>query len=180
MDYFENLVALLLEKEGKWIKQRVKIDLTKEEKANTGKPSIPRPEIDIIAYNPKNNILEIWEVKSFLHSQGVKYDDISKENELTEGKYKLFTSEKYRNIIIKRLINDWTKDGIILKDPVIKIGLAAGKIYKKDEESVKSYFIKKGWELRTNSDLVKQINDLQNEAYENDPYIIVSKLINRK
>jgi len=66
MDYFERLVANIIEKESKWVKVNVKINLTKDEKAQTGKPSIPRPDIDIVAYNTKTNILEIWEVKSFL------------------------------------------------------------------------------------------------------------------
>ena len=136
MDYFENIVATIFEKEGKWVRQNVKIDLTKAEKAKTGKHTIPRPDLDIVSYHPGRNEIEIWEVKSYLDSIGVQYREVSKESEETEGRYKILTSKNYRNIIIKRLVEDWTKLGVILKNPSVKIGLAAGKIKKSDEQKI--------------------------------------------
>ena len=49
MDHFENIVATLLEADGYWVRQSFKVNVTKEEKVRIGKPSIPRPEIDLLA-----------------------------------------------------------------------------------------------------------------------------------
>lgn len=179
MDYFESLVATIIEKENKWVKQNVKVNLTKEEKVEIGKPSIPRPDIDIVAYRAKENVLEIWEVKSFLDSPGVRFKEIIEENEIAKGRYKLLTSEKYRMIIIDRLVADWIELGLINKNPTVKIGLAAGKIYSNDEDSIVAHFKKKGWILKTPMDLFRGIEKLEEEAYENDLYIIAAKLIFR-
>ena len=175
----ENIIATIFEKEGKWVRQNVKINLSKEEKAQTGKHTIPRPDLDIVTYHPGKNEIEIWEVKSYLDSIGVQYKNVSKETDNTEGRYKILTSKKYRDIVIKRLLEDWTKEGIILKNPNIKIGLAAGKIKKSDEGKIKDYFDKKGWLLRNPSYISSALKALKDEPYENDPYIIAAKLIYR-
>ena len=179
MEYFEQIVAKLIEKEGKWVKQNVKVDITKEEKKIIGKPSIPRPDIDIVAYNFLTNILEIWEVKSYLDSKGVKYKDLKQEYDIIEGNYKILTSRKYREIITNRLKIDWIKVGLIKEEPRIIYGLAVGKINSQDEENIKKYFQNKGWLLKLPKDIYNGIKLLEKEAYENDPFIIASKIIFR-
>lgn len=84
MDYFENIVFKIIESENKWVRQNVKVNLTVQEKRATGKHSIPRPDIDIVPYNAKTNVLEFWEVKSFLDSSGVKFSEIDNEYETIE------------------------------------------------------------------------------------------------
>ena len=54
MDYFEAIIKTLLEHEGYWVRQSFKVNLTKGEKRAIGRPSIPRPEIDLLAYKPEN------------------------------------------------------------------------------------------------------------------------------
>ncbi len=95
MDYFENIIKRLIEQEGYWVRQSAKVNLTKPEKVAIGKHSIPRPEIDIVGYKTRSNSLLIIEVKSFLDSQGVKYDELNQEFEIPDGRYKLFTCENY-------------------------------------------------------------------------------------
>lgn len=72
MDYFESIIKTLLESESYWVRQSFKVNLTKEEKRNVGKHTIPRPEIDLLAYKPNQNKILAIEVKSFLYSSGVK------------------------------------------------------------------------------------------------------------
>ena len=48
MDYFEATVARILEQEGYWVRQGVRVELTKPVKRVLGKHSLPRPEIDIV------------------------------------------------------------------------------------------------------------------------------------
>ena len=179
MDYFENIILKIIGNDNKWVRQNVKIDLTKEEKRKIGKLTMPRPDIDIVAYQPLKNIIEIWEVKSFLDSQGVRFRDLNLKQAVPKGSYKILTSQNYREVVIKRLIKDWTKQGLILPKPKVKIGLAAGKIYSNDEAQIKKYFSKKGWLILTPSDIQKRLRDLANLQYENDPYTIASKIIFR-
>jgi hypothetical protein len=70
LDYFEALVKTVLEREGYWMIQSFKVDLTKEEKRELGRPSTPRPEIDLLAFSPVNDQLMVIEVKSYLDSAG--------------------------------------------------------------------------------------------------------------
>lgn len=72
MDYFESIIKTLLESESYWVRQSFKVNLTKEEKRNVGKHTIPRPEIDLLAYKSNQNKVLAIEVKSFLDSSGVK------------------------------------------------------------------------------------------------------------
>ena len=179
MDYFENIVMKIIESDNKWVRQNVKVNLTKEEKCYIGKPSIPRPDIDIVSYQVSKNTLEIWEVKSFLDSPGVKFSEINMQYDVSEGRYKILTSNKYREIVINRLITDWNREGLILANPTVKIGLAAGKINLKDESEIIDYFKKRNWILMTPKDIFQGLKKLENSRYENDPYIIASKIIFR-
>ena len=65
MDYFETLVKTVLEREGYWMIQSFKVDLTKEEKRELGRPTTPRPEIDLLAFSPVKDQLMVIEVKSY-------------------------------------------------------------------------------------------------------------------
>jgi len=47
MDHFESIMCTLLEAEGYWVRRSFKVNVTKKEKRHVGKPSIPRPEIDL-------------------------------------------------------------------------------------------------------------------------------------
>jgi hypothetical protein len=49
MDAFEQVVSEILWLEGNWVRQSVKVELTKEEKRAIGRPSSPRWELDIVA-----------------------------------------------------------------------------------------------------------------------------------
>jgi hypothetical protein len=179
MDYFEQIIARLIEKEGKWVKRNVKINISAGEKKQIGKPSMPRPEMDIVAYNVSSNELEIWEVKSYLDSQGVKYNDIKQEYDVIEGCYKILTTQKYIEIITERLLTDWGKIGLIKENPKVRYGLAAGKIYSNDENKIRNHFDNEGWLLRTPEDIADGIKKLEAEAYENDPFVIMAKIIFR-
>ena len=50
MDSSENIVAMLLDREGYWVRTTYKVELTKEEKRKIGRPSSPRWERGVIAY----------------------------------------------------------------------------------------------------------------------------------
>ena len=136
MDHFEAVVHTLLEAEGYWVRASYKVELTKEEKRQTGKPSIPRPEIDLLALHFQRNEVLALEVKSYLDSPGVKLSDLSKEHDTAEGRYKLFTSKRYRTIVLGRLRQQLLESGAINTDTKLILGLAAGKVYQGRSEEL--------------------------------------------
>ena len=106
MDHFESIISTLLEAEGYWVRTSFKVNVTKEEKRQIGKHSIPRPEIDLLALNFSKNEVLALEAKSFLDSPGVNLEQLQEEHEVPEGRYKLFTSERYRTVVFSRLLSD--------------------------------------------------------------------------
>ena len=63
MDSFEQVVSEILWMDGYWVRTSVKVDLTKEEKVQIGRPSSPRWELDIVAYSGRNNSLRVRRVQ---------------------------------------------------------------------------------------------------------------------
>lgn len=80
MDYFEATIVRILVQQGHWIRENVRIALTKEVKRALGNPSMPRCEIDIAAFCLAENELVLFEVKSYPDSFGVKPDDLRRRH----------------------------------------------------------------------------------------------------
>ena len=72
MDAFEQLAADLFWADGYWVRNSVKIDLTRDDKREIGRHSSPRWEIDLVSYRPTTNELLALECKSYLASGGVQ------------------------------------------------------------------------------------------------------------
>lgn len=179
MDYFEGIIKTLLEHNGYWVRQSFKVNLTKEEKRDIGKHSIPRPEIDILAFKPEVNQVIAFEAKSFLDSPGVKVTDLEQSYNIPEGRYKLFTCENYRNIVFNRLRLDLIDLGMGTEDTKITLGLAAGNIYQSKSAEVDDLFNRNGWEFFSPEDIRQQVTELASKGYENEPAIITAKILMR-
>ena len=119
MDAFEQIIGQLLVEEKYWVRHSVKIDLTPKEKRSINKPSTPRPEIDIVAFNTTTDTIYLLEVKSYLDSPGVVYEHVAIEQDEQSGRYKLLTAKNYRETLAKRLHEDWSKSGHIRKRQVV-------------------------------------------------------------
>ena len=180
MDYFENLVKTLFEEEFCWVAQSVKVNLTKEEKKKTGKHTIPRPEIDLLVFDLAKNRIILMEVKSYLDSNGVGYEQLIKEYETTQGTYKLFTCENYRNIVFRRLRNDLIQRGHINNDTTLTLGLAAGNVHKNEDEKIRTFFKRKGWLFWSPSDIKERVQKLAEMGYENNPYVMTAKVLQKE
>lgn len=179
MDYFEGLVKTLLEYEGYWVRQSFKVELTKQEKRDIGKHSIPRPEIDLLALNHKENRIFALEVKSFLDSGGVRIDELLLEHEIPTGRYKLFTCSNFRNIVMARLKQDLIKQGMANEETIIALGLAAGKVYQARTNDLKNLFLSRGWFFWSPEDIREKVSSLAEKDYENEPSIITAKILMR-
>jgi hypothetical protein len=179
MDHFESIVQTLLEAEGYWVRSSYRVDMTKEEKRSVGKPSMPRPEIDLIALHFARNEVLALEVKSFLDSPGVKLADLSKVHDVAEGRYKLFTSKKHREVVLGRLKKDLLKDGAIDESTTIRLGLAAGKIYRGQTVDIRQHLERNDCFFWSPEEIRSKVSALADGAYENNPTSITAKLLLR-
>lgn len=179
MDHFEGIIRTLLEHEGYWVRQSFKVNLTKQEKRQTGKHSIPRPEIDLLAFKPSENCVLALEVKSYLDSPGVRLSHLEEIHEIAEGRYKLFTCENYRNIVFKRLALELAAAGMTNANPTITLGLVVGNIYQSRSDDIRMIFKKRGWLFWSPEDVRDKVKALAGKDYENDPAIISAKILMR-
>ena len=146
MDAFEHTVASLLERRGWWIRQSVKVALTKEEKREIGTPSAPRWEIDVLAYDAPENTVYVIECKSYIDSSGVRLSAFDGSNQLHARRFKLFNDDVLREVVFRRLSIELTERGFCLPEPRIQLCLAAGNIYRDTGELAK-LFVARGWIL---------------------------------
>jgi len=180
MEYFETIIKTLLEHEGYWVRQSFKVNLTKEEKKLIGKASIPRPEIDLIAFKSEIQELLVLETKSFFDSPGVRIDDLQNEFKIPEGRYKLFTCTNYRNIVFNRLIQELKSIGMINDNVTVRLGLVAGNIYKNRSKEIREYLESRKWFFWAPDDVRDKVTALAAKGYENEPAIITAKILVRK
>jgi hypothetical protein len=179
MDHFESIISTLLEADGYWVRRSFKVNVTKEEKRQIGKHSIPRPEIDLLALHFSRNEVLALEAKSFLDSPGVKVAQLQEEHEVPEGRYKLFTSKRYRSIILSRLLQDLVACGMARPDTKISLGLAAGKVYQGQSGPIREFMKKNKWFFWSPEDIKHKVTVLAERGYENDPAIITAKILMR-
>ncbi len=179
MDHFESIVCTLLEAEGYWVRRSFKVNLTKQEKRSTGKHSIPRPEIDILAMKVTTGEVLAIEVKSFFDSPGVKLKHVEAEYDVAKGTYKLFTSTRYRDVVFSRLRQDLLDNGMIDVDCKIRLGLAVGKVYGKNSQPMREFMKSRDWFFWSPEDIKEKVTELASQGYANDPSIITAKILMR-
>jgi hypothetical protein len=156
-----------------------KVNVTKEEKRQIGKPSIPRPEIDLLALHFSRNEVIAFEAKSFLDYPGVRLEELQEEHQVPEGRYKLFTSQRYRSVVFSRLLKDLIERGMANSDTKVSLGLAAGKVCQGQSVPISEFMEKKKWRFWSPEDIKRKITELADRPYENDPAIIIAKILMR-
>lgn len=181
MDAFESLVAMLLSHKGYWVRRSLKVELTKPEKKAIGTPSMPRLELDLVAYKGATNELLVVECKSFLDSTGVRFAGFDGSSTAFAKRYKLFNSQAMRNIVFNRLSEQLVATGSYAPSPKVRLALAAGKIRNDaDREHLHALFQRNGWALFDEAWLADRLAVAAKTGYENDVAAIVSKLLLRK
>ncbi|MFC1904990.1 hypothetical protein ACFLXT_04440 [Chloroflexota bacterium] len=177
MNVFEDIVRRYLEQQGYWVRQSVKVDITKPQKVEIGTPSMPRPEIDLVAFNVMRNELVLIEAKSYLDSHGVYYEAIADPKDKKAARYKLFTSETFQRIVTEVLIDQYMKCGLINNKVKVKYGLAAGNIHKGHEELIADYFRENKWLLITPQQLREFVEQCATKGWEDDVVTMTAKLL---
>lgn len=180
MDAFEQLVSEILWMEGYWVRTSVKVELTKEEKRKIGRPSSPRWELDIVAYNGRDNLLKIVECKSYLDSRGVALRAFDGSDEKSAKKFKLFANDQLRTVVFERLRLQFAESGACRPNAEIKLCLACGRIATDtDREGLRKHFNEKGWELWDERWLKERLKRMSDQGYENQVSAVVAKLLLR-
>ena len=180
MNAFEDIIKLYLEEEGYWVRQSVKVHkITKEDKRKLKNPSMPTPEIDIVAYKAKENELLLVEVKSLLDSYGVHFEAVSGIDQKEGNRYKLFTNDLFRQIITDRLKEEYLQLGLINTATKIKYALAAGKIHsEQDETNISKHFSdpKRKWILFSPKQIKDKIREFATKGWEDNVVVMTAKL----
>ncbi len=169
MDAFEEIVAGLFRQDGYWTYLNYKVKVSKDEKRRVGKPSLPRPEIDILAYKPSSNTLLWIECKSYLDSHGVKMNALPK----------VFMDRNYREVVSARLIEQVVQEGLTLAQPSLKYCLVAGHIHSKSLHDLREHFNMNGWDLFDTEWIRERLKKLAGLDYENDVAVIIAKLLRK-
>lgn len=178
MDSFEQVVATILDREGYWVRTSVKVRLTGDEKREIGRPSSPRWELDVVAYSGTRNELLVVECKSYLDSSGVRFTSFDGPTAENETRYKLFSDEVLRGVVLRRLESELVEQGFCPAGTVATLCLAAGKIYG-DPAPLRNVFAKNGWRLIEVDWLVEGLRKLADESYDNSVASVVAKLLLR-
>lgn len=180
MDAFEQIAARLFEVQGYWTRIGYAVELTKEQKVAVGQPSLPRPQMDVIAYKPTTNELLIVECKSYLDSFGVMVRGFHGKEDAKKDVYKLFNRARLRDMVISCLVAQLRREGLITgPDPTVQLVLVAGKVYSKDEPKLRTLFGENGWTFIGPAEVAAGLRAFADRGYENDVVTFVTKLLER-
>ena len=177
MNAFEDIIRRYLEAEGYWVRQSVKLDITKAQKVQIGTPTMPRPEIDLVAYKPSKNELVLIEAKSYLDSYGVYYEAVTDPNDAGAARYKLFTNGIFQKIVTEALVDQYLGSGLIKNNVKVNYGLAAGKIHTGNEKLLADYFRKNSWILITPDQIRTFVEQCATKGWEDDVVTMTAKLL---
>ena len=179
MDSFEQVVSEILWMEGYWVRTSVKVDLTKDEKVQIGRPSSPRWELDIVAYGGRDNVLQVVECKSYIDSYGVSASGFDGSKATDQDRYKLFNDANLRGVVFNRLRLQLAECGACRPDADVRLSLACGKVRDRDRDWLHRHFKAQGWELWDEPWLRERLKVMSERGYENQVSAVVAKLLLR-
>ena len=181
MDAFEQLVSEILWMEGYWVRTSVKVELTKEEKRQIGRPSSPRWEIDVVAYSGRDNLIRVVECKSYLDSRGVSLRAFDGNDQKFAERFKLFSDDQnLQDVVFNRLRIQMIESGLCPPDAKMQLCLACGRIASnKDREGLHKHFAAKNWQLWDEKWLQERLQRMSEMGYENQVSAVVAKLLLR-
>ena len=179
MDAFEELVASIFRSKGYWVHQDYKIDLTPEQKRAIDNPTIPRPEIDLVAYKPGKADLLVLECKSLFDSGGVHAADFE-VGPTNKSRYKMFTRPDLRALVLASLTKQLRETDQISGGLEPKLGLVFGHATAVNRKRLEPLFERSGWLLFGPEWLQNELKELAERSYENSVAAMVTKLLLRE
>ncbi|MCW2404613.1 hypothetical protein M2336_001242 [Sphingobium sp. B1D7B] len=176
MDAFEELVAEVLRAEGYWVHQGYKIYLTREEKQALGDPSMPRPEIDLVAYKAGTGELLSLECKSYFDSGGVHARDLLPGGKNAQ-RYKMFVNADLRRMVLKKLVEQLVDNGSVAGIPTPRLGMIYGFATRANTQVLETHFAQSGWDLYGPDWLRAHLQKMALRSYDNQVASVVAKLL---
>lgn len=178
MNSFENIISGLFRADGYWTAIGYRVEMTRGQKRQAGKPSMARPELDILAYKGKTNEL-IWvECKSYLDSRGVTYASFTESSHQGYKRFKSFNDDMYREVISSALIDQVVRDGLTQPNPTLHYCLVAGKVQSPgDSEKIAALFSQRGWMFYDIAWIYAGLKSLAESRYEDDITMMVAKIL---
>jgi len=176
MDAFEELVAQVLRADGYWVHQGYKINLTREDKQALGNPSMPRPEIDLVAYKAGTGELLSLECKSYFDSGGVHARDLLPGGKNAQ-RYKMFVNADLRKMVLTRLVEQLASSGAIVGMPEPKLGMIYGFATQSNTTILTQHFADNGWDLYGPEWLRTHLEKMARSSYDNQIASVVAKLL---
>lgn len=178
MDAFEQIVDTILRLDGYWTHRLFHVELTKREKHRLGLPTMPRPELDIIAYRPKSNELLVVECKSFLDSDGVRARAFKHDGNRFSRRFKLFVGRRLWNVVRSALVRELRARGACRPRPAVRLCLAAGRIASdRDRQMLHRLFDRRGWRLIDDVEIAERLAKAVEEGYTDDVAILAAKIL---
>ena len=176
MDAFEQLAADLFWADGYWVRNSVRVDLTRADKHAIGRPSSPRWEIDLVAYQPLKNELLALECKSYLDSGGVHAAHFLAGAKYAH-RYKLFHDRILREVVLHRLKSQFAEAGLCRDDSAVRLGLIHGHATEGNSTRLREIFEKQDWQLFGPDWLRAHLKRLSRTGYENSTASVVAKVL---
>lgn len=139
---------------------------------------MPRPEIDVVAFKPKTNELRLVECKSYLDSGGVSVRHLTPGNRYA-NRLKFFGNLKLRQLVQKRVVEEFVNAGALGAPPKIHWELFAGCIKHGQEEEVERLLKMRKWLLRRPSAIAHALRSFADRGYEDELATVVTKLLER-
>ncbi len=179
MNAFEKLVAELLWLDGYWVQTGIRVNLTKEEKVEIGRPSAPSWPIGIVAYRGVTNELLAIVTKSFFDSTGVTISEFEAPAGTPNDIYKLFREHDLRRVILRALRQQMIAAGLCPAGDPAQLGLVVGKIKKGDEQALEGKFEREGWFLRASPWLRSGLKRLSENSFRDHQAAVAAKILLR-
>lgn len=176
MDAFEELVAEVLRADGYWVHQGYKINLSRDEKRALGNPSMPRPEIDLVAYKAGTGELLSLECKSYFDSGGIHARDLLPGGKNAQ-RYKMFVNTSLREMILRRLVKQLVENATVAGKPIPKLGMIYGYATPANAEILVAHFKENGWGLYGPEWLKRHLQAMALRSYDNQVASVVAKLL---
>jgi hypothetical protein len=178
MEAFEQIVARVFDRDGYWIKQSYKVDITKEEKRRIGTHSMPRVEIDLLAFRAVENLVRVIECKSYLDNPGVSIESFAGGS--AKDRFKIFNDDNRREIVLAALRRQLIEQKICDENVRLRLGLVTGNVRKNERAALRSFFAQKDWDLWDDEWIAAKLRQFSANLYEDSVVDMTVKLISRQ
>ena len=178
MNSSEALLGELLSLDGWSCRPGYRVSITKQEKVAIGQPSLPTPEIDVLA--TKHGRIVWVESKTYLDSRGVQAKTLA-DGYTGPGRVRVFNDAVYREVVTNALLRQLRlEESIGPDDPTVEYWFAAWKFCNAaSRHEAQERFDANRWKLLGHDWFESQLRKLAATSYRDSTAALVAKLLLR-